>query len=93
MTSRTWRLLGVPAVLMALAAGLLTGCQPAGTNATIEATAFSVAPTTAGEAFAVCPGNKRALGGGIVESGAPPRARRASERSARRDRDHVADAG
>jgi hypothetical protein len=68
---RGGRRLGVPAALMALGAGLLTGCQPAGTNATIEATAFSVAPTTAGEAFAVCPSGKRALGGGVVESGPP----------------------
>jgi hypothetical protein len=76
MRSRTWELLSrrrlwIPAALVALVAGLLTSCQPAGTNATIEATAFSVAPTTAGEAVAVCPGSKRALGGGVVESGPP----------------------
>ena len=43
---------------------------PATTDgATIEATALPVAPGKIGEASAVCPSNKRALGGGVVQSG------------------------
>ena len=42
-------------------------------NATIEATTFTVENQGLGEAFAVCPGTKRALGGGVVESGPPDR--------------------
>jgi hypothetical protein len=38
-------------------------------KATIEATQLSVPSGQVGEEFAVCPGTKRALGGGIVQSG------------------------
>jgi hypothetical protein len=38
-------------------------------NATIEATQFTVGHRETREAFAVCPGTKRALGGGVVQSG------------------------
>ncbi len=38
-----------------------------GSDATIEATPFSVASTQTGEKFAVCPGSKRALGGGVLQ--------------------------
>ncbi len=45
-------------------------------NATIEATPFTVEPEPTGngkfaEGYAVCPGTKRALGGGVVQSGLP----------------------
>jgi hypothetical protein len=40
-------------------------------NATVEATEFTVGHIQTGEAFAVCPGTKRALGGGVVQSGPP----------------------
>jgi hypothetical protein len=40
-----------------------------GTDATIEATPFSVEPSKIGEAFAVCPGQQRALGGGVIPTG------------------------
>jgi len=40
-------------------------------NATIEATRFTVGSGTTGEAFARCLGTKRALGGGVVQSGPP----------------------
>ena len=42
---------------------------PAAPDATIEATSFSVADEQTVEEYAVCPGNKRALGGGVVQSG------------------------
>ncbi len=38
-------------------------------KATIEATPLTLQDEKAGEAFAVCPGTKRALGGGVVQSG------------------------
>jgi hypothetical protein len=42
-------------------------------DATIEATTFKVADRQTKEAYAKCPSNKRALGGGVVQSGqAPP---------------------
>ncbi len=45
----------------------------AASKATIEATQFKVPPRTSGvEAFARCPGNKRALGGGVVQNAPPP---------------------
>src|SRR5512132_2950490 len=40
-----------------------------GTDATIEATPFSVEPSKIGEAFAVCPGQQQALGGGVIPTG------------------------
>jgi hypothetical protein len=40
-------------------------------DATIEATSFQVPGGRSGEASAVCPPNKRALGGGVVEVGPP----------------------
>ena len=40
-------------------------------NATIEATQFTVGDNQSGEAFARCLGTKRALGGGVVQSGPP----------------------
>lgn len=47
-------------------------------NATIEATPFTVEPDPSGngkfaEGYARCPGTKRALGGGVVQSGSPDR--------------------
>jgi hypothetical protein len=41
------------------------------TLATIESTQFTVQAGQIGEAPAVCPGTKRALGGGVVQSGTP----------------------
>jgi hypothetical protein len=41
----------------------------ANVNATIEATKFTVDDEQTGEEFARCPGSKRALGGGVVQSG------------------------
>jgi hypothetical protein len=38
-------------------------------DATIVATAFQVAKGQTGEEYAKCPANKRALGGGVVQSG------------------------
>ncbi|MDQ5828588.1 MAG: hypothetical protein M3324_01670, partial [Actinomycetota bacterium] len=57
------------AIGVALGGGGMAVAAPATTDATIEATSFSVAPYQTGEASAVCPGNKRALGGGVVQSG------------------------
>lgn len=62
--------------LAVAATGTGAPIEATATNATIEATAFSVGPNgqtgpQTGEAFARCPGTKRALGGGVVESGAP----------------------
>jgi hypothetical protein len=42
---------------------------PTPTRATIEATQFTVPERQTGEEFAVCKGNKRAVGGGVVQSG------------------------
>jgi hypothetical protein len=42
-----------------------------GSNATIEATKFTVASGRIGEEFVNCLGSKRALGGGVVQSGSP----------------------
>jgi hypothetical protein len=43
----------------------------ANSDATIEATSFQVPQGGTGDAAAVCPPNKRALGGGVVQSGPP----------------------
>ena len=58
-------------VLAAVGAALLTGLALAGGggDATIEATQFSVDHTFTGVEVAECPAGKRALGGGVVQSG------------------------
>jgi hypothetical protein len=56
---------------LALDAGTARAATPA--RATVEATQFTVGPGQTGEAFAVCPGTKRALGGGAVQSGTADR--------------------
>ncbi len=65
----------VVAIGLALGGGARAVAAPAAPDATIEATSFSVAGSErvdrTGEEFAVCPGNKRALGGGVVQSGPP----------------------
>jgi nitrate/TMAO reductase-like tetraheme cytochrome c subunit len=67
-------LLAVVVAMVAVAIGLALGggaravAAPAATDATIEATSFSVTDDHT-EKFAVCPGNERALGGGVVQSG------------------------
>jgi hypothetical protein len=52
---------------VALDAGTARAATP--TLATIEATQFTVAAGQTGEAFAKCPGTKRAVGGGVLQSG------------------------
>ncbi len=57
---------------VALAGGgfaVVAGVALADSDATIEATDFSVSRLASGEESAVCPGRKRALGGGVVQSG------------------------
>ncbi len=63
----------VAAVVAAVAAASVAGPAQAATptRATIEATQFTVPSNGIGEAFARCPVNKRALGGGVVQSGPP----------------------
>ena len=62
----------VAMVGVTLSAGMAVAATP--TRATIEATdQFSVSTGETGEAFAVCPGTKRALGGGVVQSGSAQR--------------------
>ena len=57
-------------VAIGVALGASTAVAATPTRATIEATdAVTLADGTSGEAFAVCPGTKRALGGGVVQSG------------------------
>ena len=41
------------------------------TDATVEATSFTVGGNQTGEGYAVCPANKRVVGGGVVQSGPP----------------------
>ncbi len=67
---------GVALAALTATLALLGGWAVArgGSDAIIEATAFSVDSTfgfESGEEFASCPGGKRALGGGIVQSGFP----------------------
>jgi hypothetical protein len=68
-------LLAVVVAMMVVAIGLALGgggravAAPAAPDATIEATSFSLAAGQTGEEFAMYPGNKRALGGGVVQSG------------------------
>ncbi len=71
---RLWVVLAVGVVAAAVAvsgvaldAGVVRAATP--TRATIEATQFTVQSGKVGEAFAVCPGTKRAVGGGVVQSG------------------------
>ena len=65
------------AALAALLGVIFMGAQAkeavaaTGTRATIEATQFTVEPDKSGEGFAVCRDNKRAVGGGVVQSGSP----------------------
>ena len=74
---KAWTALVVAAVSAAIVVaiiGVALGGGPAvavpATDATIEATQFRVGPGgQIGEAFAVCPGTKRAVGGGVVQSG------------------------
>jgi hypothetical protein len=67
--NRTHWLLGV--LVVAMGTGVLSACEPP-KDATIEATEIRVSDDgSTEEAFAVCPGDKRAVGGGIVQSGAP----------------------
>ncbi len=73
---KVWAALVVVAVSAAIATALLGLALDAGTalaatptRATIEVTQFTLAPSTNGEAFAVCPGTKRVVGGGVVQSG------------------------
>jgi hypothetical protein len=57
----------VVVIIVALDTGTARAATP--TRASIEATQFTVGSNETGEAFAVCPGTKRALGGGVVQSG------------------------
>jgi hypothetical protein len=62
----------VVAICVALDAGTAVAQKQARkTDAKIVAKSFQVAASQTGEAYAKCPGNKRALGGGVVESGPP----------------------
>ena len=54
-------------VSVALDTGMARAATP--TRATIEATQFTVQNGQVGEASAVCPGTRRAVGGGVVQSG------------------------
>ena len=60
--------MAVVAIGVAFSGGGMAVAAP-GTDATIEATPFSVEPSKIGEEYAVCPGQQRALGGGVVQSG------------------------
>jgi hypothetical protein len=60
--------MAVVAIGVALGGGGMA-MAASGTDATIEATPFSVEPSKIGEAFAVCPGQQRALGGGVIPTG------------------------
>jgi hypothetical protein len=60
--------MAVVAIGVALGGGGMAVAAP-GTDATIEATPFSVEPSKIGEAFAACPGQQRALGGGVIPTG------------------------
>ena len=56
-------------VAIGVALGASTAVAATPTRATIEATEFTVEDQGLGQAFAVCPDTKRALGGGVVQSG------------------------
>ena len=83
----------VVATVVAIGVALDTGTAQAATptRATIEATSFTVDYLQIGEAFAVCPGTKRALGGGVVQSGPPIDTGGEGQRAAGRDRVHYRD--
>jgi hypothetical protein len=72
---KVWAALLVAAVSAAIAVAIgvasLAGTAQAATptRATIEATQFTVGAFETAEAFAKCPSGKRALGGGVVQSG------------------------
>ena len=78
---KAWTALVVAAVSAAIVVAIIgvalgggTAVAVPATDATIEATSFTVGPDSSGrgtvaEAFAVCPGTKRAVGGGVVQSG------------------------
>jgi hypothetical protein len=73
---KAWAGLLVAAVSAAIALSLIgvalyadTAIAATPTRATIEATSLTVPAQSTGETFAVCPGAKRALGGGVVQSG------------------------
>ena len=73
---KVWAALLVAAVSAAIVVGLVGVALDAdraqaatATDATIEATLFDVESEQTGEEFAVCPPGKRALGGGVVQSG------------------------
>ena len=73
---KVWAALLVAAVSAAIVVGLVGVALEAdraqaatATDATIEATVFDVEADQTGEALAVCPSGKRALGGGVVQSG------------------------
>jgi hypothetical protein len=75
---KVWAALLVAAVSAAIVVAIIGVALEAGTaqaatptGATIEATQFKVPAGQTGEAFAVCPGTKRAVGGGVVQSGTP----------------------
>ncbi len=77
-TLRVWAALVVAALGAAIVVTMIgvalddgMAAAATGTRATIEATQFTVEPglNDTGEASAVCPGDKRALGGGVVQSG------------------------
>src|SRR5215218_8084703 len=59
--------MAVVAIGVTLGGGMVVAAP--GTDATIEATPFSVEPSKIGEEYAVCPCQQRALGGGVVQSG------------------------
>jgi hypothetical protein len=61
----------VVAIGVALGGGGMAGAAPATSGATLVATSFQVGGNQTNEAYAKCPGNKRALGGGVVQSGDP----------------------
>jgi hypothetical protein len=77
-TLKLWAALLVAAVSAAIAVAIIGVALDAGTaqaatptRATIEATQFTVGSNQVNEAFAVCPGTKRVVGGGVVQSGKP----------------------
>jgi hypothetical protein len=61
----------VVAIGVALGGGGMAGAAPATSGATLVATSFQVGGNQTNEAYAKCPGNKRALSGGVVQSGDP----------------------
>jgi hypothetical protein len=63
-------IIGVAALSAGMAVAKKPAPKPATTGATIEATSFEAAANDqTGDAYAKCPGKKRALGGGVVQIG------------------------